>query len=207
MKMIAAILISYLLGSINPAYIIGRIKGFDIRTKGSLNAGASNAKVTMGLAYFFIVLFLDLTKIFASYFIAFYCLKIGRQDAIAASAFAVIGHIFPFYLNFKGGKGFAGYIALTLLIDWRFALVVVAVGLIVSFLANWIVCATIIVTLSTPIYYLISHPNDILTFIVLALVSTIILFKHKENFKRLAKKKEIGINGCYVGTKIKSESK
>ena len=107
MKVVLLALICYLIGCINPAYIIGKIKGFDIRQKGSMNAGASNVVINVGKRAGVATALFDILK-------AFFCVKMSGvllgdmpTAVVFCSVCCVLGHIFPFYLKFKGGKGFA----------------------------------------------------------------------------------------------------
>jgi glycerol-3-phosphate acyltransferase PlsY len=103
---IIAIIIGYLLGTINPAYIFGRLKGIDIRKVGTLNAGSTNALHTLGLKYAFFTALYDVSKGLLSMFIA---LQLGTTILFAqiAGLAAIVGHVLPFYLHFKGGQGMA----------------------------------------------------------------------------------------------------
>ena len=99
-------LLGYSLGCINPAYILARIKGFDIHEKGSGNAGASNALITMGKLRGFFCAAFDIAKAALAVLLA--RLLFPNVDTFAVSAScAILGHIFPFYLRFRGGKGLA----------------------------------------------------------------------------------------------------
>ena len=201
MPYIAAIVIGYLLGSINSAYICARLKGFDIRTRGSFSAGASNAKITMGWPYFFIVLICDFLKSTLAFFIIRKLFPETYPAAVLAGTAAIFGHCFPFYLQFKGGKGYASYIGLSAGINPLNAAISVVVGLIGAFASNWIVTCTMINIFLFPILMVVRKQIDWLSFAFLMLAAAIILYKHRINFKKLAQHKEIGINGCYVGTK------
>jgi glycerol-3-phosphate acyltransferase PlsY len=101
-----SIILAYFLGSFLPSYFIARIKGFDIRNKGTGNPGISNTARTMGYGYGVIVALYDLFKAPLAIFISS---SIGAPSAVAflAGFITIIGHMFPFYLNFKGGKGWA----------------------------------------------------------------------------------------------------
>ncbi|MGI6608843.1 MAG: glycerol-3-phosphate acyltransferase [Erysipelotrichaceae bacterium] len=204
MSYLVAVISGYLLGSINPAYILGIIKGFDIRTKGTFNAGASNAKVTMGWPAFFIVVAYDILKAFIAFFIIRYLYPSDEGAAVLAGCMAVVGHIYPFYLQFKGGKGFACYIGLVFAVNWKIGIILVIIGLILSFLANWIVMATIVFTAGFPLYCMITYAPLITIYASFA-VSLLIMFKHRVNFERLIKGEEIGINGKPVSFLIKKE--
>ena len=122
-----------------------------------------------------------------------------------AGCCAVLGHCYPFYLNWKGGKGFASYIGLMASLDIIYTAGCSAVCLLVSFIANWIVAGTLVNILSFPVYMAIFRKADWLSVLFISLASLLILWKHRVNFVKLAHHKEIGINNCYVGTKIKAE--
>ncbi len=202
---LVAILLGYGLGCINPAYILGILKGFDIRSKGTFNAGASNAKVTMGWPAFFVVVVYDILKAFIAVFLIRFLYPGQEGAAILAGCMAVVGHIFPFYLQFKGGKGFASYIGLVFAVDWKIGIALVVIGLTLSFLANWIVMATLVFVTFFPIYCILSS-QPLITVIASLAVSSLIIFKHLTNFEKLRKGEEIGINGKPVTLFIKKEN-
>ena len=114
-KIILAIIIGYLLGSISPAYILGRLlKGIDIRRHGDTNAGATNTKKVLGFWPAVMVTIFDLSKGILALYIA---QKLGVPESwqYAAGFAAIIGHIFPFYLGFRGGQGMATTVGLLFL--------------------------------------------------------------------------------------------
>ena len=177
-----ASLIGYFLGCVNPAYFFAKAKGFDIRTRGSGNAGASNAKVTMGTKYFIICALYDALKSTLSVFITRWLFPDAVSADVLAGCMAVIGHCFPFYLQFKGGKGFASYMGLILALDIKFLVIILVIGVILTFVSNWIVTATYTVIFSFPIYnYIINKPTS--TVIMLALASLVIFLKHIPKFQ------------------------
>lgn len=123
---ILSIVIAYLLGSILPAYVIARIKGFDIRERGTRNPGISNATKTMGYKVGVIVAIYDLSKAPLSVIIARF-LGAPLYICYLSGFFTILGHIAPFYLRFKGGRGLSVAVGmcfysvvLLLLRDWKF---------------------------------------------------------------------------------------
>ncbi|MGN1399028.1 MAG: glycerol-3-phosphate acyltransferase [Erysipelotrichaceae bacterium] len=205
MNYLSAILIGYTLGCINPAYFFAKAKGFDIRTKGTMSAGASNAKTTMGWKYGIICGIYDILKSV----IAMLLVKLLVKDDLAlisiAGCSAIIGHIFPFYLNFKGGKGFAAYIGMVAFLNWKPALILAVIGVSLSLITNWIVMATLTFTIGFPLYNLITaSPIEMIA--ASLITSVIILLKHLVNFKRILQKEEIGINGKKTGIKLLKSS-
>lgn len=203
MDYLLAILIGYGLGCVNPAYFFAKAKGFDIRTKGTMSAGASNAKTTMGWKYGIFCALYDAFKSIIAMLIVRHLLKYSKDVVIVAGCAAVIGHIFPFYLNFKGGKGFAAYIGMVFALNWKLGLILLAIGAILSLLTNWVVMATLTFILTFPIYNIITE-DSIITIVVSIITTLVILYKHLINFKRLMNKEEIGINGKNVGFNLKT---
>lgn len=203
MTNILAIIIGYLLGTVNPAFIAGKLHGFDIRTRGSMNAGASNAKITLGWPYFIISLVYDACKAILSMVIVKYLLNGEDIAVVLAGVAAVYGHCYPFYLGFKGGKGFASYIGMSLFINFPVAAIIIIIGLIGAFAFNYIVVATVFLTVAFPIYL---YAKALVSFEVLLVIvagSAIILWKHRVNAVKLYNGEEIGINGKPLGLKKK----
>lgn len=205
MNYLLAILIGYGLGCVNPAYFFAKAKGFDIRTKGTMSAGASNAKTTMGWKYGIFCALYDAFKSIIAMLIVRHLFKYTEDVVIVAGCAAVIGHIFPFYLNFKGGKGFAAYIGMVFALNWKLGLILLAIGAILSLLTNWVVMATLTFILTFPIYNIITK-DSIITIAVSIITTLVILYKHLINFKKLLHKQEIGINGKNVGFNLSKES-
>ena len=107
MKYVLCILIGYLMGSINPSYIIARLRGFDIREKGSQNAGASNALILFGKVIGIGCALFDIAKAaFAIWLCETLFPEFAYSYAVTGVA-CIVGHSFPFYMKFKGGKGLA----------------------------------------------------------------------------------------------------
>ena len=112
LSVILCALLGYLLGCINPAYLIARARGFDIRSRGSGNAGASNAVITMGKAAGVFSAIIDIFKAWLAVCLAtryFTALSVGGMPVAGeiAGVACILGHMFPFFMAFRGGKGFA----------------------------------------------------------------------------------------------------
>lgn len=186
-------LMGYLFGCSNLAFFLGKARGFDIRTYGSNNAGASNATVTMGLKIGILVGIHDIAKsCLAALAAQFLFPDIAGAAAIAGVA-AVLGHIFPFYLRFQGGKGFASFIGLTLALDWRYFLAIIVVVALIMLISDYIVPGTLTTIISFPVYLaFMVETGKWITIGAVCVASLIILIKHFENIKRLVKGEEIG---------------
>ena len=111
--------IGYLIGSISPSYFLGKLKGINVKENGSGNLGASNTVVLFGWKAGIFVAIHDILKAILAIVIA----RVFFHDVAYASEIAgvscVVGHIFPFYLKFNGGKGFASYIGMMLALDFK----------------------------------------------------------------------------------------
>lgn len=192
MKYFTTAIIGYLIGSFSTAYFIGRAKGIDIREKGSNNAGASNIKVNFGWGLGIVTALVDMFKAFAAITI---CRNLFPNDEIIpflAGAMAVIGHMFPFYLNFRAGKGFATYIGMVLTVNWKLGLAIMLMTAIVTVVSNYIFIATVATVTVVPVYYICTKA-DIPIIAILIVLGLIIIYKHKINFIRLINHEEIGL--------------
>jgi len=195
-----AVILSYLLGSINFAYITARIKGIDISSQGSGNPGTSNVLRTLGKRSAAIVLFGDLLK-GAIPIVFFY----QDQYFLAYGLAAVIGHIYPVFYKFKGGKGVATYlgvyIATVFMNPYNSVLFNIEIFQILNIPALAFVyfvvfkttrvsaiasLSTVLITVSLLIY----TNDEISNILVLVVIFFLILLKHSENIKRLREGKE-----------------
>ena len=182
----------YLFGCSNLAFFLGKARGFDIRTYGSNNAGASNATVTMGLKIGILVGLHDVAKSCAAAFLAVFLFPAIPGAAAVAGASAVIGHIFPFYLGFQGGKGFASFIGMILALDWKFFLIIVLAVFLITIISDYIVLGTLTTIVSFPVYLFITHVGSIIICAVCC-ASLVIFVKHFINLKRIFTGEEIGL--------------
>lgn len=190
---VLAALLGYALGCLNPAFLLGRLRGFDIRDIGSRNAGASNALVTMGPKAAAAVGALDMGKACAAALLAAALFPGTPAAAAVAGAAAVLGHIFPFYMGFRGGKGFAPFLGMTLALDWRFFLALVAAVVVITLITDYIVIGTFASIVSVPAYLAFSARAERLAALAVAAVSLVIFAKHFVNIKRLFTGQEIGL--------------
>lgn len=192
MNYIFTALISYLFGSFNTAYFLGKAKGFDIRERGSHNAGASNIKVNLGWGAAILTGLADMFKAILSILLCSYLFPDDPLISFLAGAMAVVGHIFPFYMDFKGGKGYASYLGMLLGLDYKIALLAMALTVILSLLSNYIAIGTYAALLVVPVCFILKGESGA-PLIVLILVSALIAFKHRVNIRRILRHEEIGI--------------
>lgn len=184
MKYLLCILIGYLIGTINPSYIIAKIRGFDIREKGSKNAGASNALILFGKVLGIGCALFDIAK---ATFAIWLCGKLFPEltYSFAVTGVAcILGHIFPFYMKFKGGKGLACLGGMILAFDWRVFLIMLACEIVVAIVTNYICFVPLSASVVFPIVYGMMH-HDWWGALILCLVIPVMFFKHKENLVRI----------------------
>ena len=152
-KLILCVLFGYLLGTINPAYIMGRLRGIDLRKKGSQNAGASNALILLGkFAAIFSAVF-DIMKAAAAFWLAPLIFSKLPLAAEIAGVSAIVGHIFPFYMKFRGGKGTACLGGVLLAIDWRLLLILLALEIVVALITDYLCMVPITAAVVLPVIY------------------------------------------------------
>ena len=177
---------SYLMGSIPFGLILTKLfLNKDIRKIGSGNIGATNALRTGNKFIGYSTLILDIVKAI----IPVIYVKINYPDLIyIASLCAFLGHVFPIWLKFKGGKGVATYVGILFSINIILGLIFVASWVFIFLLSKYSSLSSIIGSLSIPIYILIvGQINDAIFF---AIMFILIFFTHRENIKRLKNKEE-----------------
>jgi len=190
MKYILCIFIGYLIGTINPSYIIAKLRGFDIREKGSKNAGASNALILLGKAIGVGCALFDIAK---AAFAIWLCETLFSEltYSLAVSGVAcIIGHVFPFYMKFKGGKGLACLGGMILAFDWRVFLIMLAVEIVVAIVTDYICFVPLTASVIFPIVYGIIR-QDVWGALIIAIILPLMLYKHKENLQRIKQKTEM----------------
>lgn len=192
------IAVAYLLGCSNMAFYLSRLHSVDFRGGGSGNLGASNATILMGWKAGILVAIHDAGKALLAVLLArlFYP-DLPNIGAVAGIA-AVLGHIFPAPLKFRGGKGFASYLGMTLALNWKFALVVLGIVLLVTVITDYIVVGTTTTVLLVPSYLGWANQSFLLAGILLV-GTLVILYKHRENYVRIAKGTEIGLRSAAKG--------
>ena len=188
---IILIVIFYLIGSLPFAFILTKLSGLgDIRNIGSGNVGATNVLRTGNKLIAFLVLCLDIFKGFVPFLILkFYFNDISLLNKIIICHFAVIGHIFPIWLKFKGGKGVATYIGFLLGINPYISISFLIVWFIVAIITRYSSLSSLIAIFVAPLFFIFINFNFYIVIFFIYL-SIIIYLKHSENLKRLLNKTE-----------------
>ncbi|MBQ4550997.1 MAG: glycerol-3-phosphate acyltransferase [Oscillospiraceae bacterium] len=191
MQYVIVILLSYILGSSNMAKYLAAIKKVDLTAGGSGNLGASNAVILMGWGAGVLTALHDIGKSALAVILARLVFPDVPHIGAAAGVAAVLGHIFPFWMKFKGGKGFASYLGMTLALHWKFAIAVLLLVVAVTLITDYIVAATTTTIVLVPIGLGILTQSWILPLILLV-ASLVIAWKHRENYIRIYNGTEIG---------------
>ena len=179
-------MISYLMGSIPFGLILTKIfLKKDIRDIGSGNIGATNVLRTGNKTIGYITLFLDIFKAV----IPVMLVKIYYTDFLYyASLCAFIGHIFPIWLKFKGGKGVATYVGILFAINIYYGIIFILSWFMIFAITKFSSLASLIASISIPVYLLITSRLEETFFFIIMFV--LIFFTHRENIKRLKNKEE-----------------
>lgn len=186
MQMLLAMLIGYVLGCSNMSFYISKLSGVRIKEKGSKNYGASNTLALVGIKAGILVFIHDCLKAVAAVLLAkLFCTNVYGASAIAGM-FAVLGHIFPIYLNFDGGKGYAAYIGLAIALHPIIGTAVFLLSVVFALVTDYVVASTFFTVIAMPIVALVT--GNYFEAAVIAMTSVIILVKHKENIKNLISK-------------------
>jgi acyl phosphate:glycerol-3-phosphate acyltransferase len=183
-----AVAVGYLLGSIPFGYLLTRAAGLgDVRNVGSGNIGATNVLRTGHKGLAALTLLLDALKGTAAVLVGHWIGAAGGVAILAsllAGLAAFLGHVFPVWLGFRGGKGVATYIGVLLGVDWRAALAFCGIWLLVAVLTRYSSLSALIAALITPIglFAFADHATALLA----AVLSALLIYKHRTNIRRLA---------------------
>lgn len=193
MSVIPCILLGYLIGTLNPAYLFSRAKGFDIRDRGSGNAGASNAVVMLGKSIGIFCAFFDIMKAFFAYNAARSLFPMMAVSGILSGTACIIGHIFPAWLGFRGGKGLACLAGVIMAYNWQLFLALLAFEIVFALVMNYICVVSISACVIFPVIYSFLE-RDLIGMIAMFTVTAVMLYKHKDNIVRMMKDEEVHLS-------------
>ena len=179
-----SLLIGYLLGSVSPSYFLSKAKGIDLQNQGRKNLGTTNAFMLLGRTSGIIVMVIDFMKGCFAVWLAQAIFPEVSIAGITAGVAAILGHIFPFYLKFRGGKGLATLGGVILSTDWRIFLLLALIGIIAMLITDW-GCAA---SFSTAIFYPVLHFGKTWNYISLFLLEIgciCVIVKHCANIPKL----------------------
>lgn len=195
-------IIAYLIGSINFSIIISkRMAGFDVREKGSGNAGTTNMLRSVGVKAAVITLLCDILKGVVVILIAILIGNIvdGLDDALLvqlAGIFVIVGHTFPIFFGFKGGKGIATSLGVLLMINWQIGLICLVFALVLMAITRMVSVGSIAAAILFPVLVIFIGQNYIVpvnnwSYLIFSIIiAVLVLFNHRENLKRIFTGKE-----------------
>jgi glycerol-3-phosphate acyltransferase PlsY len=184
---------AYLLGSVPSAVWMGKAtKGVDVREYGSKNAGATNTMRVLGVRIGIPVLLIDVFKGFAAVKLALLSttFEAGTNAFVsfqlALGAAAVIGHVFPIFASFRGGKGVATIVGILLALHWQATFVAIVVFLITLFVSKYVSLSSLMMGLSFPVSVIFIFKTDSISLKIFSIAVCILLFTtHRKNISRL----------------------
>ena len=203
MPYLLSALLGYGLGCINPAYILAKLRGFDIREKGSRNAGASNVVITLGKAKGIFCAAFDIGKAALAVLLA--RLLFNPVDTFAVTAAAcILGHIFPFYMRFRGGKGLACLAGVFLAFDLRVFAIMLAAEIVLALITKYICIIPLTASITLPFIYGFMM-QDLWGGLLLGGVAIVIWYKHAVNVRRILQGTELRLT--YLWNRDKEASR
>lgn len=198
-----AVAIGYLFGSLHGSVLASRLAGRNLKELGTKNAGASNAFIELGKGYGILVAIVDISKgAVAIGVIAWLLERFSLFDPSSlfflytlTGTFAVIGHNFPVWMKFNGGKGTATMIGMMLALDWHWGLFALAAFLIITWLTDYIVIGGLMLYLVLIVETLTKH--SVISFWVALGLLVVMIYQHRENFERIHLKTEKRVSAAF----------
>jgi len=192
-KTFISLLIGYAFGCIQSAYIIGRLFGnLDIREHGSGNAGASNITSTLGVKYGVIVGLIDILKGTLAVLVVKWIYPESPELAFLSGLMAIVGHMFPFFMGFRGGKGVATLVGMTFGLNWKLGLLFALIVAIPALVTDYIVAGSFSSFIALPILAFLSDYSVLIIVFCLVLTGEC-FYLHRSNIKRIREGEELKI--------------
>lgn len=186
--------LGYLLGGINGAILLSKlVEKDDVRRHGSGNAGFTNFFRNYGKRTSLLVILIDAAKAAASCLLGGWLLGkygLGTEGLLLGGLAATLGHDFPAFLGFRGGKGIVCGFAAALVTDWRVGLILLAVFALVYFLTHYVSLASVLCALGFFVSFWLFYPGRPFVLILSGCLSALAIFLHRENIGRLVRGQE-----------------
>ena len=187
---IVSILLGYLFGLFPTGVLYGKAHNVDIRSKGSGNSGMTNSLRVLGWKAGVVVFFGDCLKAVAAMVIIWAVARTRYPDAVKllelyAGFGAVLGHNFPFYMKFKGGKGIATTGGVIFAFHWQLGLICAAVFLIITIISKYVSLGSICMVLIIPFILYFNNPQDWKLVVVGCIFTAMAIWRHRANIVRL----------------------
>ena len=187
-------LFSYLLGNLNGAILLSRlVEKDDVRRHGSGNAGFTNFFRNYGKATSLLVILIDGAKTALSCLLGAFLLGkygLGTEGMLLGGLCATLGHDFPAFLGFRGGKGIVCGVMTALVTDWRIGLILLALFALIYLSTKYVSLASLLCAVSFLVLFPLFYPGKSLVILLSAVMALLAIFLHRENLKRLLKGQE-----------------
>ncbi len=187
------LVVSYLLGNLNGAVVVSHLLGDDVRTHGSGNAGLTNFIRSYGAGRSLLVILIDAGKAIVSCVIGGLLLNDGlgfQAGAALGGASVMLGHVFPVFLGFHGGKGILSGLFIAVIVDWRVALLILAVFAAAYFTTQYVSLGSVLAAITFGIGFAILHYQNLVVMLCGIFMSALATFMHRENIVRLIRGEE-----------------
>lgn len=187
------LVVSYLLGNLNGAVCVSRLLGDDVRTHGSGNAGLTNFIRSYGAGRSALVIVIDAGKAVVACVLGGLLLGgyMGFQAGAAlGGAGVMLGHVFPAFLGFRGGKGILSGLFIAIVVDWRVALLILAVFAVAYFATRYVSLGSVLAAITFGVGFAILHYQNPTVLICGVFMSVLATFMHRQNIVRLLKGEE-----------------
>ena len=192
-SVIIGVFVSYLLGNLNGAVCISALMHDDVRTHGSGNAGLTNFIRNYGVGRALYVVLIDAGKAYLACLVSGLLLRPYDMElvgmAIGGTA-VMLGHDFPALLGFKGGKGILSGLFIALAIDWRIALIILAVFALAYLLTQYVSLGSVLASTAFAVSFLVLHYDNLVVMVCGVFMGLLAVFMHRDNIVRLCKGQE-----------------
>lgn len=184
-------IIAYFIGSISFSVIFSRkFAGFDVRDKGSKNAGSTNVLRTVGTKVALLTLMCDILKGVIAIVVAIIAGKIWTNLNVEilkylAGFFAILGHTFPIFFEFRGGKGVATALGVLITLNWKIGLICLIFAIIIIAFTRMVSVGSILSAVLYPILTIFMGDTNFVATIISILIALLVIFNHRENLKRI----------------------
>ena len=180
--------VGYLLGNLNGAVCMSKLLGDDVRTHGSGNAGLTNFIRSYGAGRSLMVIVIDAGKAVLACLIGGLLLREHfdfRTGSALGGAAVMLGHVFPAFLGFRGGKGILSGLFIALTTDYRVALVILAVFAAAYLLTQYVSLGSVLAAIAFGVSFVVLHHDDLIVMICGLFMSMLAIFMHRQNILRL----------------------
>lgn len=195
MNIFVSIVIGYLLGTLSPAALVSKIKKTNLRKQGTGNLGATNTMLTLGKGYGALVMIVDIGKSLLACKLASLLFPQFSAAGLLAGAAAVVGHIYPFYMKFKGGKGLAAFGGMILAYSWWMFLVLLLSGFVLMLIVNHGLVLPMMAAVVFPVLVALHSRNWLFVLICVA-TSVLLIVKHWSIFGRIHRGEDTTVREC-----------